>query len=306
MRIIRIVAVILCGISSSYAQQDDLITRFGKQAIANDSLTKVIKNYEQSDTENQVKIQNLQDSINNLKSDLAKLENFKAEKIKIENQLKQKNDSITVLQSNLLDKEKQLKTQEQNTIQKVREARESSKGEIVSGIVGNYKNKTFDDLIKSTTQKSIRNDRRIIGNSTDIEPLLSNLEKYYSVKELLESKFDASKIKDVKNELNQIKFESRSLALLKSTVEKYQIFNAGLREVIQKIMALDEKESVVNMPKEIQNEKFNKIMADISYYLFNYDFNFLDYPYLSDIVLEVIKRKAPNPDADISDILMKL
>ena len=39
---------------------------------------------------------------------------------------------------------------------------------------------------------------------------------------------------------------------------------------------------------------------------FNYDFKFNDFPYLSDIVLEIFKRKQPNPDADISDLLQKL
>ena len=47
-------------------------------------------------------------------------------------------------------------------------------------------------------------------------------------------------------------------------------------------------------------------MAEISYYIFNYDFNFMDYPYLSVVVLEIIKRKAPNPDAKISDLLQQL
>jgi hypothetical protein len=32
----------------------------------------------------------------------------------------------------------------------------------------------------------------------------------------------------------------------------------------------------------------------------------LDYPYLSEVVLEIIKRKRPNPDADISDLLKKI
>ncbi len=305
MKMIITTTLILCGIGSSYAQQD-LINTLQKQAVTNDSLNKVINKYEQSDNENRVKLLSLQDTIKILKSDLSKLEKFKAEKKNLDNQLKQKSDSVTILKSNLSDKDKQLKNKEQKTKQEVKEARESSKNEIVTRIVGYYKNKSFDDLIKLSTQQSILNDRQIFGSTTDIESLLSDLEKYFTAKKLLENKLDATKIKNAEKQLSQIKLESASLDKLINTVENYQILNDGLKETINKIMALDGQESVVGLSKETQNKKFIKIMTDISYYIFNYDFNHLDYPYLSDVVLEIIKRKAPNPDADISDLLQKL
>jgi hypothetical protein len=305
MKMIITTTLILCGIGSSYAQQD-LINTLQKQAVTNDSLNKVINKYEQSDNENRVKLLSLQDTIKILKSDLSKLEKFKAEKKNLDNQLKHKSDSVTILKSNLSDKDKQLKNKEQKTKQEVKEARESSKNEIVTRIVGYYKNKSFDDLIKLSTQQSILNDRQIFGSTTDIESLLSDLEKYFTAKKLLENKLDATKIKNAEKQLSQIKLESTSLDKLINTVENYQILNDGLKETINKIMALDGQESVVGLSKETQNKKFIKIMTDISYYIFNYDFNHLDYPYLSDVVLEIIKRKAPNPDADISDLLKKL
>jgi hypothetical protein len=48
------------------------------------------------------------------------------------------------------------------------------------------------------------------------------------------------------------------------------------------------------------------VLSEISVYIFNYDFNFTYYPYLSNIVLEIIKRKQPDADADISDLLNAL
>ena len=55
-----------------------------------------------------------------------------------------------------------------------------------------------------------------------------------------------------------------------------------------------------------EKKKLDKILAEFSFFIFNYEFNFLDYPYLSDIILEIIKRKQPNADADISNLLNKL
>ncbi len=106
--------------------------------------------------------------------------------------------------------------------------------------------------------------------------------------------------------MEQIKRESALLSKLKETIGNYQVFNEGLKETLGKIVVLDKAEAVSGMSKEIQRKKFDKILAEISAYIFNYDFNFSNYPYLSDIFLEIIKRKQPNPDADISDLLKRL
>jgi hypothetical protein len=106
--------------------------------------------------------------------------------------------------------------------------------------------------------------------------------------------------------LNQIQRESVLLVKLKDNLEKYQTFNDGLKEMIENIIALDGKEKVAGMSEEIKNMKFNKILSEISLYMFNYDFNLKDYPFLSDIMLEIIKLKQPNPDADLSGLLKKI
>jgi hypothetical protein len=304
MRII-ITILILCGIGSAYAQKD-LINKVTEQAVEIDSLMKVSKNYKQSDNKNRAKLLRNQDTINVMKSELSEFENVKAEKNNLEKQLKLKSDSLTILKSNLLDKDNQLTTQSQINKQEVREASEASKSEIIKIIVAFYNSKPFDDLLQSSSEQSIRNDRKIIGNTSDIDPLLSDLKKCLSARKLLESKFDEAKFKYTQIQLNQIKRESESLSSLINTIENYQTYNEGLKGAIAEIIGLDGRESVIGMPKEIQNEKFNKIIVEISDYIFNYEFNFLDYPYLSDVVLEIIKRKAPNPDADISDLAQKL
>jgi len=137
---------------------------------------------------------------------------------------------------------------------------------------------------------------------------LSDLEKYLNIKELLEEKFNAAKIENAQKELKQIKRQSQSLSKLLDNLENYQTFNDGLKETINKLISLDGKELVSGMSEETQKMKLNKIIKkiEIYYYIFNYDFNFLDYPYLSNVILEIIKRKVPNPDKNISDLLQQL
>lgn len=305
MKIIRVITLILCGLGSSYAQQD-LINTLQKQAITNDSLIKVINNYEQSNNESQVTLRHLLDTINNLKSDLSKLKNLETEINGLEKFIKLKTDSIIILKSNISDKDVQLITQEQINIQKIKDAKENSKNVIIARVVDNYKNRTFDDLIKSSTQQSILNDKQILGPSKELGPLLSDLEKYFSIKKLFQSKFNNANIEDAQKQFNLIELESSSIDKLKNKVENYQALNDGLRETIERIITLDGQELVVSMSKETQNKKLSKILIEISYYIFNYDINLLDYPYLSDVLFEIIKRKTPNPDADISDLLIKL
>lgn len=305
MKRIIITIIILCGIGSLYAQQD-LIDDVKRLAIINDSLKRAIKSYEQSSNETQLKLQKAQDTISILKSDLSILKNFRDEKETVAKQIKLKSDSITMLKSSLAEKDKELETQKQNFKLKVQEARESGRGELITPKINYYKNTPFDDLIQSSTQKSMQNDKQIIGKIKEVESILSDLDKYFSEKRLLEMKFDAAKIKNAENQLSQIKIESTSLNKLKNTLQNYQAVNEGLKETLGKIMAWDAQESVANGPQYPYSQKLNKIMGEISLYIFNYDFHFLDYPYLSDVVLEVIKRKVPNPDADISNLLQKL
>ncbi|MDR2384610.1 MAG: hypothetical protein LBD80_02945 [Tannerella sp.] len=172
-------------------------------------------------------------------------------------------------------------------------------------IINAYK-QPFDELVKSSSKQSVPRDLRLIGDNTFIRQTLTDLEKYFNAKELLSKKYDDFSIPIAQKELGQIKQNYSALEKLKLTIDNYQTFNDGLKETVAKRMDLDSREQTEEMPVDIQKLKFNKILAELSSYIFNYDFNFMDYPYLSDIVLEIIKRKQPNVDADISDLFNKL
>lgn len=313
MRKIFLIILISGIFSSVYAQQDLLIEAVKKQAVKIDSLEKALKlerdssfGYQTTLMKIQVRIKNQQDSIKKLKIDSVALEKLRVNKMLTDTLLQQKNDSITLLTSFISEKEKQILSERQKNEQKIKDAKQSGKSDALAGIVHSYKHNQFDDLLNSSTRQSVDRDLQLVGDSTELKSILQDLEKYFNAKSMLEKKFDAVQIKNVQNQLNQIKRKSELLDKLKEVVSNYQIFNTGLKEMIKKIVALDKRVSVNGMGPEVEKMKRDNILSEISSYIFSYDFNFSDYPYLSNIMLEIIKRKQSNLDTELKDLLEKL
>ena len=161
-------------------------------------------------------------------------------------------------------------------------------------------------MLKSSTKQSVTIDMQLVGNNPELKSTLEDLLKYFNAEHLFLEKFDAKQIAYHQNQLNQINPQSKLLAYKKDLLENYGSFNDGLKTSIETIIALDKREMVSGMGDAIERQKYIKILSELTSYIFDYDFNFTDYPYLSDIVLEIIKRKQPNSDADITDLLSKL
>jgi hypothetical protein len=300
------VIVMLCLFSSAFAQKDIIVERLEKQAVEIDSLKKLIK----AEMDNSKLLRNennsLQDSLKKLRYDLSNFEVFINGKKNLDSILRQKTDSIFLLQARISERDKQIIIEKQTAELKAKEENEKGKNEILINIINGYKSHSFDVLLKSSTKQSVEQDLQLCQGIPEVRLILSDMQKIFIAKEILDFKPEESQIKSQQIELGQIKRESVILGKLKEILSNYQTFNGGLKEIIGKIVALDNVETVFKQPKEIQKKKYDKILAEISSYIFNYDFNFSDYPYLTDIILEIIKRKLPNADADISDLLKKL
>lgn len=307
-KLIYLVAIIFFA-GPAFAQNellDKALDKAIKQGVEIESLKKLLQ--ANSDTLQQLieKNNRLQDTIKKLKTDLASLDGFRKGKNKMDSLLKQKTDSISLLTISLAEAKKSLTAEKQNGDQKARDESDKAKKEILTSIADRYKNKSFDDLLKSSTRQSVQADLPFVENSKEIKQMLIDAEKYFIIEDLVYIKLDPAKIESNRNLLGQIKYESTMLTDLKKILGKYQTFNNGLKETIDRVLALDNAEKVAGMSKEIQKKKLNKVLAEVSYYLFTYDFKFSDYPYLGNILLELIKRKQENSDADISDLLKQL
>lgn len=313
MKKVFVLSVILCSFYTVYSQ--DCFDKVATQAVEIakhkdliDSLQQVVKtekvNNQQIILDCQKISKDLRDTIKTAKSDLIKWEKFKTEKKNIDAQIKQKSDSIALLKNQISDKNKQISAEKQKGEQKSREEKEKGRNEVLTAVITNYNNKKFDDLIRVSTKLSVYRDMQLVGNNEEVKRILSDLEKYFNAGELLARKIDAAQIKNEQIQLNQIKQPSPLLDKLKKNIELYSDFNNELKKTIEKLVDFDEKNKAYD-ETEIQKKKFQQILSELTDYMYNY-YDYDNYPYLSDIVFEIIKRKRPDADADISDLLKKL
>ena len=303
MKIKITIVFVLFNLFSVFSQQD-LIKELGKQAVIIDSLKKVTKTEKENYRIQSEALKNKNDSIKILKLTLSKLEKYKTEKGKIDNLIKQKNDSIILLKNQ--KSELSLKISKERMIgeQKILDEKEKAKSEILTKIINTYKGKKFDDLIGASNKFSIERDLQLIGENNDLKQIFIDLNKYFEAILLLDQPFDTEKIKKAQNELLTIKQQSVFLDKLKDQIENYQLIDKGFKDCIIKINSIDKNITAKN-DEFIKKDKLNKILTEVSKYIFDYDFNFSDYPYLSNILFQVIKIKFPNSDQDISKLIAK-
>lgn len=323
MKKIIILFLMLYGFANADAQ-DRVLEKIAYQAVEIDSLKKANKIIElridsllKIITANEISIKQLSsnhyaaaskyaDTIVNLKKELFSFEKYKSDKKTIETTIIAKSDSIISLKKQITQKEDEIKNNIEKGNKDAVAEKDNGRNEVLNQLINAYKNKSFDDLINSSNIKSVQRDKQLIGNNTEVKQIITDLEIYFNAENLFENKFSAPLVDDAISQVNLIKQQSKLVSKLKDNLDNFNTFNEGLSAAIRNIIALDKKEYVKGMSEQVVKLKLNKVLFEISKFVFDYNFNFVDYPYFSEIVLDVIKRKRPNPDADISDLLNKI
>ncbi|MBK6571866.1 MAG: hypothetical protein IPG21_05265 [Saprospiraceae bacterium] len=244
----------------------------------------------------------MKDLKKDLQNEQEKVTDLNKNKLVVErDNLLAKVDSMNTVISNqiktLADKDKQIETEKANAITKAEASKNDGKAEAMASILNSYKNRSFDDLIKFSSRESVNRDLPFLGDNPEIKPLLNDLLIFFSAQDLLSEKFDATRIRNAQTLLNQIKHQSKLLDAVKEDVEYYKDFNAALKETVSKVVNLDKSKSA-DGDAEIQELKFKEIVVLLDF-LYNY-YDYSKYPYLSKIFIEIVKRRKPNADADIS------
>lgn len=318
MKKITVLILLIFGVISAYSQSDSLLLRYYEQKILENSK---LKNDLQTVKQDFIDLSNaykkdtvaLQKQIKDLHKELSsqkqKVTDLNKNKIKEErDNLRMKVDSLNAVISKqnhtIADKEKQISSEKANAKTSADIAKNDGRAEVLASIANSYKNRPFDDLIKSSTRETVTRNMQLLGNNTEIKPVLNDLHTYFSALELLSEKFDVVQIKNAQTQLSQIKRQSEMLDVLKEDVEFYQDFSTALILTISKLDDLDKRKSAVG-DDETQKLKFNEIVTILTDYMYNYS-DYGDYLYLSDIVLEIINRKRSDADAGITDLLIKL
>lgn len=292
-----------------FSQNDpinDLISNVKIQAVKIDSLEKVIKaeNDAHHSLKNQFDI--YQDSVLKLNNKLSNLEKEIKRISSLDSILNLKNDSIYKLNKSLSEFVFHINKQNKINEQKIKDEYEKGKKEIFSQIINSYYYKSFDELLKTSTIQTVDQDLYLSQLFSHNDIILSDLKKYFNAHQLLYVKFDSLQVNKNLYYLDQIKRESSILVRLKQNLINYKKANEVLKEIIIRLQDYDKEYSVSGMSESIKIKKLIDILPKISLYIFSFDISFSDYPYLSEIVFELIKRKQGNPDADISDLLKKL
>ncbi len=176
--------------------------------------------------------------------------------------------------------------------------------EVLITLIHTYQNKSFDDLIRTSTKQSVRRDKQLIGQNEEITPILTDLETYFDAHELLTQKYNPTDIKNAQDQLRPLSQSSQLLDQLRENIRYYKDFSDKLKKTVEKLVRLDEEKAAARI-EEIQEMKLNEILYELSNYMYNY-YDYTNYPYLSGIISQIIKRKYPNADANIKDLLEKL
>ena len=135
----------------------------------------------------------------------------------------------------------------------------------------------------------------------EIQKRFNELKFYFEAKELLSNPYDANKIQIAQNKLNSIDQTSEKLDNLKQLLEDYKVNYHGLKDCLENISKIDSK--VSEMPEDVRRDKIKDIIYELSTYIFDYDINFNDYPYISKVLNRIIIDKYGNPDKNISKLL---
>ena len=321
MKKVMVVILIIFAVCNAYTQ--DLIMEIQKLTLANYSLQKqVIKPLNDSilklNSAHSIEIAKLNEQLRVIeieKSELNKtiktLESTVGElnknKIKVErDNLKRKCDSLIIkvkeLENLINAKDKQIAQELELGQQKSIEEKEKGKGEILNLIIQTY-NKPLDELIINTNIKSVDRDMSIVGDKTVVYQKLVSLQKYYNSELVLNEKYNEQRVENALTQLKSIEQTELVIKLI-DKLSKYKLCSEGLKTTIDKILEIDKK--FVANDDYTQKTKLNDVLAEIAWYFRNYRFNFIDYPYLSEVVLEIIKLKQKDANTDIAILKEKL
>lgn len=310
MKKFMIFGLLLFGFSAAYSQ--DLIKEVKLLTLANDSLQRELNLARENSNK---ELQTAKDSIKRLHTSNDRLEKDKTnlnEQVKkldkkniksLETKLQQKTDSINILKDSIRKKEEQITSIKNES--KIKEPEKYKEGQQnVYGQIGQqYQTGSLDDLIKYSTQQSVQRDLQLIGNNEDAGKKLKELQIYFASQQLLGERYDEEKVKNAQVQLNNIN-QSVLVKNLNDKLGKYKLCNDGLKTTIGKIIELDKKFTANN--DETQGTKLQDVLSQLSWYFYNYRFNFTDYPFLSGIILEIMKLKQKNANATINDFSSKL
>ena len=246
-----------------------------------------------------------EEEITKLKSDLAKLEksDLKVELEKLNEDLAQRNSEVTENKKLIRDlevKNAESKAEyERNLVAKKEEGIQSIKNQLLI-----FYDKPFDQLVEVTSKGSIQRDIALLGVDSKVHEKLMNLQIYHESKLLLTEKFNLARVQMVLEQLTameQTEAVKKSIELLSN----YKLRFEGLQETLTNLIQLD-SESFGADNEGLSKRKFDKILNQLTTYFYDYEIKLNEYPYLAEVITEIIQKKQVEIDADLSYLKERL
>lgn len=340
MRFKIVLLLWILGITNAFSQESTMFIELKSSILKNDSLQKQvsklnldinklisardsisIKFHERTTSlEKEIAFQkkineDLSSQINKQEIQIADL---KKEKLRIErDKIKAKNDSLLIeiiKFRNIIDstqklvlKEKELgfkqitELKDSNAKLLIQE-KEKKKEEVLGSIIKSYQ-KPFAELLKIHSKASINRDLEILGDKTEVQPKIEQLQVYFDAEELLRVKLNLDNINAAKNKLSKLEQAEQVIGLAKR-LEYYSLKNEGLQNVIDKIILNDKKFNAIE--KGEHNDKLKDIALFLMQFYSYYEFNISEYPYLAEIIIEINNLKQKDSNTDIKALKDKL
>ena len=289
MKKLLVLIFITINFFSAYSQED-LIGKVIKQAVEIDSLKKRLEFSKTTFDQLRNTIKTKDEEIIDLQSQIKKLDKNK--------QLKKTNNDLSEKYNNLLNSQTTLKNNHRDDLTT---AIAKAKNEIYFKIAATYTNIDFENLILISSKASVDRDSNLLIKNQELKQTFKDLKNYFEAKALLSYAYDAAKAQTALNNLNSINHTSASLDKLKLLLTSYKTKYKGLEDCFERILSLNK--NVNDLSDEIRSDKIKDINYEISTYIFDFDINFNDYPYISIVINNAIVTKHGNTDVNISNLL---
>ncbi len=289
MKKLLILIFITINFFNAYSQED-LIDKVTNQAVEIAGLKKRLESSKTIFDQLRNTINTKDEEITYLQSKIKKLEKYK--------QLKKTNNDLSEKYNNLLNSQTTLKN---NHRDELTNAIAKAKNEIYFKIADTYTNIDFESLILISSKASVDRDSNLLIKNQELKQTFKDLKNYFEAKALLSDAYDAAKVQTALNNLNSINHTSASLDKLKSLLTSYKTKFKGLKDCFERILSLNK--NVNDLSDEIRSDKIKGINYEISTFIFDFDINFNDYPYISGVINNAIATKHGNTDVDISNLL---
>jgi len=307
----------MTALSAAYSQEskesEALIKEVKQLTLVNINLEKELQASKDSikrlDSISRITVVALNKKIGNLetdKTDLNKqIKKLDKNNIKgLEASISLKTDTLKQLREVIKTKDSLIAGIKNESTKKEQEKFKEGQQTVYDKIGKTYQNSTFDSLIKYSTKQSVERDSQLVINNAEAEKKWQDLQIYFSAQQILKEKYDDQKLKNAQTRLSSIIQKSEMLDELKKRLPKYKLYSDSLKTTITSLINYD-KRFVAN-DEVSQKAKQQHILLELSSYFHNYRFNYTDFPYLADIILDIMKLKQKDANTDISKLLTQL